>query len=81
MRAASLTFTAATALLSVTDAATTEEWKSRSIYQVMTDRFARTDGSTTAACSDLSQHCNGTWAGLIDHLDYIQGKRASTVND
>lgn len=77
MRAATLTFAAATALLSVSDAATTEEWKSRSIYQVMVDRFALTDGSTTAACEDLSQHCNGTWAGLINHLDYIQGKKAS----
>lgn len=70
----SLSLAAATALLGVTNAATTEEWKSRSIYQVMTDRFARTDGSTTAACDDLSQHCNGTWSGLINHLDYIQGQ-------
>lgn len=80
MRGASFTLAAASALLSVTDAATTEEWKSRSIYQVMIDRFALTDGSTTAACEDLSQHCNGTWAGLIDQLDYIQGKNASVVN-
>lgn len=76
MRAASLSFAAATALLNVADAATTEEWKSRAIYQVMVDRFARTDGSTTVPCDDLSVHCNGTWSGLIDHLDYIQGKNA-----
>lgn len=72
MLAASLAFAAATALLGVSDAATTEEWKSRSIYQVMVDRFAKTDGSTTDACDDLSVFCNGSWAGLIDHLDYIQ---------
>lgn len=79
MRSATFAFAAASALLSVTDAATTDEWKQRSIYQLMVDRFARTDGSTTAACEDLSQHCNGTWAGLIDHLDYIQGKQPRPV--
>lgn len=77
MRSISLSLAAATALLSVTDAASADEWKSRSIYQVMIDRFARTDGSTDAACDDLSQHCNGTWAGLINHLDYIQGQEPS----
>lgn len=74
MYAASLTVATFTALLGVSGAANTEEWKSRSIYQVMVDRFAQTDGSTTATCSDLSQHCNGSWAGLINQLDYIQGK-------
>ncbi|KAL1872095.1 hypothetical protein Daus18300_004464 [Diaporthe australafricana] len=49
-------------------------WRSQSIYQVMTDRFARTDLSTTAAC-DSSQgvSCGGSWKGLISKLDYIQG--------
>ncbi|GAB7352422.1 hypothetical protein MBLNU459_g2841t2 [Dothideomycetes sp. NU459] len=37
----------------------------------MTDRFARTDGSTTASCN-LNDYCGGTWEGLINHLDYIQ---------
>lgn len=74
MHARSLTFAALTALLSLSDAADTEAWKSRSIYQVMVDRFAKSDGSTTAACSDLSQFCNGSWTGLINQLDYIQGK-------
>lgn len=74
MRSATLTLAAASALLSASNAATPEQWKSRSIYQVMIDRFARTDGSTDAPCEDLSQHCNGTWTGLMNHLDYIQGK-------
>lgn len=73
MHAASLALAAASALISVSNAATTEEWKSRSIYQVVVDRFALTDGSTTQACDDLSQFCNGSWAGLINHLDYIHG--------
>lgn len=55
-------------------AATADEWRSKTIYQVMTDRFARSDGSTTATC-DTSQgiYCGGSWQGLIDRLDYIQG--------
>lgn len=57
----------------LTQGAGLEEWRSRSIYQVMVDRFARTDGSTDAACV-LYEFCNGTWAGLINKLDYIQGK-------
>lgn len=31
-------------------AATPAEWRSRSIYFMLTDRFARTDGSTSAEC-------------------------------
>lgn len=59
------------ALSSIGNAASLEEWKSRSIYQVMIDRFARTDGSTDAECVDY-EFCNGTWQGLINKLDYIQ---------
>lgn len=79
MRSSSLSVAAATALLSVTNAATTDEWKSRAIYQVMVDRFARTDGSTTAPCEELSTHCNGTWTGLLNQLDYIQGQQPSSL--
>lgn len=31
-------------------AATPAQWRSQSIYFMLTDRFARTDGSTTASC-------------------------------
>ncbi|GFF61057.1 acid alpha-amylase [Aspergillus udagawae] len=50
------------------------EWRSQCIYFLMTDRFARTDGSTTAPC-DVGQrgYCGGSWKGIIDHLAYIQG--------
>lgn len=47
-------------------------WATQSIYQVMTDRFARTDNSTSHTC-DLLQYCGGTWQGIINKLDYIQG--------
>ena len=47
-----------------------EEWKSRSIYQILTDRFART--SDTGSCN-YSAYCGGNYKGLIEHLDYIKG--------
>ncbi|GAM91000.1 hypothetical protein ANO11243_090470 [Dothideomycetidae sp. 11243] len=54
-------------------AATASQWRSRSIYQVLTDRYARNDGSTTASCiTGNRQYCNGTWNGIANHLDYIQ---------
>ncbi|KAL2867445.1 alpha-amylase [Aspergillus lucknowensis] len=61
-------------------ALTPAEWRSQSIYFLMTDRFARTDGSTTAAC-DLSKraYCGGSWQGIIDQLDYIQGMGFTAV--
>ncbi|KAI1932833.1 hypothetical protein LOZ12_004387 [Ophidiomyces ophidiicola] len=54
--------------------ADTRDWKRRSIYQVSTDRFARTDGSTTANCSaNDTVACGGSWRGIINNLNYIQG--------
>ena len=58
-------------IVSLIDGLTPAQWRAQSIYQVMTDRFARTDGSTTAAC-DLNEYCGGTWRGLINRLGYIQ---------
>ena len=52
-------------------AATAAQWRSRSIYQIMTDRFAQS-GSSTLACSNLNGYCGGTWQGIINHLDYIK---------
>ncbi|KAI3197384.1 CAZyme family GH13 [Penicillium roqueforti] len=61
-------------LISIAIAATPDEWRSRSIYFMLTDRFARTDGSTTATCDTSDRkYCGGTWQGIIDKLDYIQG--------
>jgi len=61
-------------------AADAAAWRSRSIYQVFTDRFARPDGSTTAACSTTDRlYCGGTWQGLIKQLDYIQGMGFTAV--
>ena len=55
-------------------AATVSQWRDRSIYQIMTDRFALSNGSTTAPCSvQKSSYCGGSWQGVIAKLDYIQG--------
>jgi alpha-amylase len=65
--------TAVLALLGSAQAATPAEWRSHSIYQVFTDRFAKTDLSTTASCpSGYGGYCGGTWQGIISMLDYIQ---------
>lgn len=62
-------------------AASPSEWRSRSIYFVMTDRFARTDGSTTAPCNiTAGQYCGGTWQGLINKLDYIKNMGFTAVS-
>lgn len=50
------------------------EWSQRTIYQVLTDRFASpTSDSTTPSCKDLSVYCGGTWSGIEAQLDYIAG--------
>lgn len=61
---------AVAALVSTASAATTAQWKSRTIYQVLTDRFF--NPTNQGSCSNLGDYCGGTWRGIIDHLDYIQ---------
>lgn len=63
---------------SVTQALSASEWQKQSIYQILTDRFARTDGSTTAQCA-ITSYCGGTYKGVINHLDYIQGMGFTAV--
>ena len=48
------------------------EWKKRTIYQIITDRFAK-DGDSTEGCGDLHKYCGGTFKGIENHLDYIKG--------
>ncbi|MCJ1369414.1 hypothetical protein MMC20_000625 [Loxospora ochrophaea] len=51
----------------------TSQWRGRSIYQVMTDRFGDADKSTTSTCDTAArEYCGGTWAGISANLDYIQ---------
>ncbi|KAH7341568.1 alpha-amylase [Rhizoctonia solani] len=56
-------------------AATAEQWRGRSIYQIITDRFALPEGSKTPldACDPMKQrYCGGTWNSIRENLDYIQ---------
>ncbi|KAJ7222591.1 glycoside hydrolase family 13 protein [Mycena pura] len=54
-------------------AASASEWRHRAIYQVVTDRFGRDDGSLTFPCDPQARvYCGGTWKGINNHLDYIQ---------
>ncbi|KKA22539.1 Alpha-amylase A [Rasamsonia emersonii CBS 393.64] len=68
-------FAAVTGLLAAAaNAATPADWRSQSIYFLLTDRFGRTDNSTTAPCdTNARKYCGGSWQGIINHLDYIQG--------
>lgn len=75
---------AATLLLSIfclgVSAATLDEWRTRTIYQVLTDRFARSDGSTNAHCNVVAgYYCGGSWNGIADKLDYIQGMNFDAI--
>jgi len=56
-------FATASLLAAAVNSRTTEEWKSRTVYQLLTDRFARSDGSTQK-CTDLHNYCGGTFKGI-----------------
>lgn len=61
-------------LIALAAAATTEQWKSRSIYFALTDRIARSSSDTGGAgCGNLKNYCGGTFKGLESKLDYIRG--------
>lgn len=61
-------------------AASPDEWRSRSIYQVLTDRFWRPDNSTEAPCDVTNEdYCGGTWKGIEYQLDYISEIGADAV--
>ena len=57
-------------LISAISSKTKQEWKSRSIYQLLTDRFARTQN--TGNCN-YHKYCGGNYKGIINKLDYIKG--------
>ncbi|KAL8948104.1 MAG: hypothetical protein Q9222_005683 [Ikaeria aurantiellina] len=55
------------------------DWRARSIYQVLTDRFSLSDSSSPPCDTTKRQYCGGTWQGIINRLDYIQGMGATAV--
>ncbi|KAH7817989.1 alpha-amylase [Monocercomonoides exilis] len=47
-----------------------DDWKTRIIYQILTDRFARSDNNNYSC--NLGNYCGGSYRGIMNHLDYIQ---------
>ncbi|KAK0924056.1 hypothetical protein LTR91_011542 [Friedmanniomyces endolithicus] len=75
-----LTFACLALLLPPSLAATSEEWRGRSIYQVMTDRFALPEQTLWMPChTDIGPYCGGTWRGIMENLDYIQGMNFDAI--
>ncbi|CAI2166187.1 2314_t:CDS:2 [Funneliformis geosporum] len=80
----SIAFTLATLLLLsaapyLSLARTAAEWRTRTIYQLLTDRFAQTPGQENPQlCSnneneyEIRHYCGGTFSGIINKLDYIK---------
>ncbi|TFK67893.1 glycoside hydrolase family 13 protein [Pluteus cervinus] len=61
------------AILRATTAASADQWRGRSIYQIITDRFALPAGANTNVCNPGDQTwCGGTWKTIQDNLDYVQ---------
>ncbi|KAJ3528036.1 hypothetical protein NM688_g8046 [Phlebia brevispora] len=61
-------------------AATADQWRSRSIYQVITDRYALPRGADPTKCNPARQTwCGGTWNTLRENLDYIQNAGFTAV--
>ncbi|KAF8626158.1 hypothetical protein AX15_005049 [Amanita polypyramis BW_CC] len=54
-------------------AATADQWRTRSIYQIMTDRYALPPGADPTRCDPGQQTwCGGTWNTIRENLDYVQ---------
>ena len=47
------------------------DWASRTVYQLLTDRFARPNNDTSS-CGDIRNYCGGGFRGILNNLDYIQ---------
>ncbi|OLN97092.1 Alpha-amylase [Colletotrichum chlorophyti] len=65
--------------LQVVSALDAAGWRNQSIYQVLTDRFATSDGSTPLCDTAPGLYCGGTWKGITSKLDYIQNLGATAV--
>ena len=46
-------------------------WKTRTIYQLLTDRFWRSNGDVTTPC-DITTYCGGDWTGIQQQLQYVK---------
>lgn len=48
----------------------TAAWKKRSVYQVLTDRYARSSGDKSGC--NLSNYCGGDFDGITKNLQYVK---------
>jgi alpha-amylase len=63
MKRTLITALAALALVgTVANAKSTAEWKTRNIYQILTDRFQRSNGDKSGC--DLHNYCGGNFDGI-----------------
>ncbi|KAJ3720226.1 GH13 alpha-amylase precursor [Lentinula guzmanii] len=69
---AAAAFASSSLLATTAFAASADDWTKRSIYQVVTDRFALGNGSSPSCDTSQKKYCGGNWQGIISHLDYIQ---------
>ncbi|KAG2041437.1 glycoside hydrolase family 13 protein [Suillus americanus] len=61
-------------------AATADQWRGRSIYQVIIDRYALPGGADPNQCPPGTRTwCGGTWNSLRQNLDYIQNAGFTAV--
>ncbi|KAG1748968.1 glycoside hydrolase family 13 protein [Suillus paluster] len=61
-------------------AATADQWRGRSIYQVIIDRYALPEGADPNQCAPEDRTwCGGTWNSLRQNLDYIQNAGFTAV--
>ncbi|KAJ3096836.1 hypothetical protein HDU96_000633, partial [Phlyctochytrium bullatum] len=47
-------------------------WKGRSVYQLLTDRFATSVEDDARKCDNLRNYCGGTFKGITRNLDYLK---------
>jgi len=66
--------------------ATQRSFESRSIYQIVTDRFSKARDEkenvrswTGRICRNLSEHCGGKWKGIEENLIYLADLGISAV--
>ena len=48
----------------------TSAWKKRSVYQLLTDRYAKNNGDTSGC--NLSNYCGGDFGGIQKNLQYVK---------
>jgi alpha-amylase len=51
-------------------AGSTADWKKRTVYQLLTDRYWRSNGDTSLC--DLHNYCGGDFKGVQQQLQYIK---------